>query len=231
MNKTDSVSNLVIGVGEVGKAILKILDCEGIDKNEDATDTHYDFLHICINYSDHFVDIVKTYQRQYTPKYTIIHSTVPIGTSLKCDAVHSPIRGVHPELEKGIRTFVKYFGGPNALPCAKLFQEKGLKVKVTEKSNNTEAMKLWDTTQYGILIMLNREIYNFCQKNQLDFDTVYTDANKTYNDGYMELGRPEVVRPWLKHSGFKIGGHCVLPNAKLLKSESAYKLRVYDQSC
>lgn len=231
MNKTDSVSNLVIGMGEVGQAIAKILECEGIEKGQQSKETQYNFLHICINYSDHFIDIVKAYQKQYVPKYTIIHSTVPIGTSKKCDATHSPIRGVHPELEKGIRTFVKYFGGPDSGACAQIFQDKGIKVKITPNSNNTEAMKLWDTTQYGNLILLNREIYKFCQRNQLDFDIVYTDANITYNEGYMKLDRPEVVRPWLKHTNSKIGGHCVLPNAKLLKSESAYELRVYDQNC
>ncbi len=73
-------------------------------------------------------------------------------------------------------------------------------------------------------------IHEFCQRNQLNFDDIYTHANKTYNKGYLKLGRPEVVRPYLNYSGFKIGGHCILPNAQLLKSESAYKLRNYDET-
>lgn len=226
----DSVSNLVIGMGEVGKAMASILQCPGIDKDQEILGSQFNFLHICINYTDNFIEIVKSYQEKYAPLYTIIHSTVPIGTSKKCNAVHSPIRGVHPDLEKGIRTFVKYVGGPDAPTVGHMFEQLGLKVQLVDKAETTEALKLWDTTQYGIYILLNKEIYKFCQKNNLDFDTVYTHANETYNEGYMKLGRPEVVRPALKYTGFKIGGHCVLQNAKLLKSESAYKLRIYDQN-
>lgn len=231
MNKTDSVSNLVIGLGEVGKALQSILECDGIDKGDKSTG-QYDVLHIAFPYGDFFKSKVNAYAAFYNAKLIIVHSTVPIGT---CDPegwIHSPIRGVHPNLEQGIRTFVKYFGGDtsDAKAAASIFEIKGIPTYLTAKAADTEALKLWDTTQYGILILLNKEIYKFCQKNHLDFDTIYTHANETYNEGYMKLGRPEVIRPALKYSGFKIGGHCVLQNAKLLKSESAYKLRIYDQN-
>lgn len=212
-------SSLVIGLGQIGFAIAKVLECDGIDKDQEAPQKSYKFLHICIPYSDDFVKIVKAYQELYTPDYTIIHSTVPLGTSRKCDATHSPCRGVHPKLEEGIRTFIKYFGGVDAYVCSLVFQEKGVTTYHTENQEDTEALKLWDTTQYGKMIMLEKEIYEWCKVNKVDFDLVYTKANEHYNEGYMKLGRHEVVRPYLKHMDGPIGGHCVLPNAKLLGIE------------
>jgi UDP-N-acetyl-D-mannosaminuronate dehydrogenase len=130
--------------------------------------------------------------------------------------VHSPIRGVHPNLAKGIKTFVKYFGGKDAKKAASIFSRLGIKTKVFKEAKTTEALKLWDTTQYGRLIMLEKEIHEWCKENKVDFKAVYTEANKDYNEGYTKLGRPEVVRPYLKHVEGPIGGHCVTPNAKLL---------------
>lgn len=224
------MESLVIGLGEVGRAVASVLKCDGIDKGQTAQYKSYKFLHICIPYTEKFNEQIKEYQYLYSPDYLIIHSTVPIGTSKKLGAVHSPIRGVHPELEKGVRTFVKYFGGEGSVICAQLFVDKGVEVKCVANSDDTEALKLWDTTQYGILLLLNKEIHQFCKNNKVDFDIVYTDANRTYNQGYTKLGRSEVVRPFLKFKEEKIGGHCVLQNAKILKSESAYKLRIYDQN-
>lgn len=230
MNKMDSASNLVVGLGEVGQAIAKILQCDGIDKDQTAPLKSYKFLHICIGYSPKFVEIVKQYQHQYTPDYTIIHSTVPIGTSRECDAVHSPVRGVHPNLEQGIRTFIKYFGGRDSFICSQVFVEKGLSVKSVPDSETTEALKMWDTTQYGAMILLNKEIHRFCKENNLDFDIIYTHANRTYNEGYAKLNRPEVARPYLAFKNEKIGGHCVIPNAYLLESKTAYRIRKYNET-
>ena len=232
------MKQIVVGLGEVGSALLNILQCDGYDPNKSflTSDPHnqetypffwrdgqiyygdYDVLHVAFPYFDKFEETVREYQNLFHPKLTIIHSSVPVGTSREVEAVHSPIRGVHPYLEKGIRTFVKYFGGEKAEDAAKIFSDLGIKTKVTDYSETTEAAKLWDTTQYGISILLNKEIYKFCKAKSIDFDIVYTDFNKTYNEGYTKLGMPHVVRPYLKHMEGKIGGHCVVPNAKLLQS-------------
>ncbi len=85
----------------------------------------------------------------------------------------------------------------------------------------SEALKLWDTTQYGWMIVLNKEIKKWCDENGLDFEVIYTEANKSYNEGYQKLGRPEVMRPYLKYMSGKVGGHCIVPNCRLLNSEIA----------
>lgn len=211
------MKNLVIGLGEVGTAIQSILKCDGID-SEDKSGLKYDLIHICFPYTESFVDSVKSYADYYEAKYVVVHSTVPIGTCDEHGWTHSPVRGVHPNLEQGIRTFVKYFGGKDSLEVVAPFVKRGIKCTPTKYAKTTEALKLWDTTQYGALIMLQKEIHDFCEENDLDFDLVYIDANQTYNDGYTKLKMPHVVRPFLKHMEGPIGGHCVLQNCKLLEN-------------
>jgi hypothetical protein len=209
--------HLIVGYGEVGKALHKVLGkALWVDRNGGTWKKQkVDVIHICIPWSKSFVNDVYFY-KLYAP-FIIVHSTVPVGVCDMLEVTHSPIRGIHPNLEKGIRTFVKYFGGKNAQWGAEIFKKLGIKTKVFREAKTTEALKLWDTTQYGRLIMLEKEIHTWCVKNKVDFDAVYTQANKDYNEGYIKLGRPEVVRPYLKHMEGPIGGHCVRPNAKLLK--------------
>jgi UDP-N-acetyl-D-mannosaminuronate dehydrogenase len=208
--------HLVIGLGEIGRAIQSILECDGADK--EGTDGNYEILHICIPYNGLFIETVKNYQVKHRAELTIIHSTVPIGTCKILNAVSSPCRGVHPYLEKGIRTFVKFFGGVEAEKASKFFAVYNIKVACFLDSESVEAMKLWDTTIYGLNILLEKEIHRFCTENNLNFDTVYTLANATYNSGYALLGMPQFKKYILKHSEGKIGGHCVLPNCELLNS-------------
>jgi len=222
------MTNLIIGYGEIGKGIHNVVGGDYIDRLEGKyEEKHYDIIHICIPYSNYFNSTVKGYIKRFTPKITIVHSTVPVGTCKKLGVVHSPVRGVHPHLEEGIRTFVKYFGGEQAREAAKYFETFGIKTKTTKSSNDTEALKLWSTTQYGAMILLNKEIFNWCKKHKVDFDLVYTDANQTYNEGYIKLGRPEVVRPVLKYTEGKIGGHCVANNTKLFNSKTTKDINKY----
>ena len=216
----------VIGLGEIGSALKTVFKADGEDpfKKEFAPLTHYDYLHIAFPYSNEFLNEVKQYQKKFTPKYTIIHSTVPIGVSGLCNANHSPVRGVHPNLVDGILTFKKFIGGPDCWEIAKEFKHFRLNCLCVRDAKHTEAMKLIDTTQYGIQIMMNKIIHEWCEKYGVDFNIVYTLGNETYNDGYSKMFRPEVVRPYLKYMEGKIGGHCVLPNALLLQKYSPIQI-------
>lgn len=221
--------HLVIGLGEVGSALQKVLECDGFDPKTSPivlSPGSWDVVHICFPYSENFISEVKRYQLGIDPKHTVIHSTVPIGTSAKLCAVYSPVRGVHPYMEAGLRTFKKFIGGmgEEAKIVAEELKRWGIRVEVHEHSTNLEAAKLWDTTQYGVMILLEKEITAFCVKNGLTPRVVYKLFNETYNEGYEALGRPEVVRPYLKHKPGKIGGHCVVQNAALLDSPSAHRI-------
>lgn len=210
--------HLIVGYGEVGQALHKIFpdalwcDRKGGTWNKQKVDV----IHISIPYKSdpQFKEAVNSY-KEYSP-LIIVHSTTPFGLCDELEVVHSPIRGVHPNLEGGIRTFVKYFGGKNADKAAKIFSDLGIKTKVYPEAKTTEAIKLWDTTQYGMLIVMSKGIYKWCEENKVDFKEVYQDANIDYNEGYLRLGRPDVVRPFLKYIPGPIGGHCIIPNAKLL---------------
>ena len=215
---------LVIGLGQVGSALHEVLSAKyatvGIDI-KDSVNEKFPVVHVCIPFNDNFDCAVERYLDKYlAPKgLVVIHSTVAVGASKRHNAVHSPIRGVHPNLAGGIRTFEKFFGGARAAEAAEIFEALGITCIVTDKAENTEALKLWDTTYYGWNIIFEKAVKQYCDENGLDFDIVYTQANQGYNVGYAALGRFDVLRPVLKHFPGKIGGHCVVPNARILKGE------------
>lgn len=209
--------NLVIGLGEIGTAIAKILECPSWDiSDSEKIEAGCAVLHICFPYSKRFVEAVKDYQIYHDADLVIVHSTVPMGTCSENGWVHSPVRGIHPHLEEGIRTFVKFFGGDGAMAAAKIFRAKGIKTMCSIDARETEAMKLWDTTIYGWNILIEKAIKAYCEKNDLDFKMVYKMANQTYNEGYAALGHPEFTKYVLKDFPGPIGGHCVRENWELL---------------
>ena len=219
----------ILGFGEVGKAISRFYKkplIRDLDRNEFVRPL--DILHVCIPFNKNFIKIVSQNIINYKPEIVVIHSTVSIGTTLKLykkfgNIVHSPIRGIHPGLYEGIKTFVKYVGMDSHIignKVLKHFKDIGIKGYLIEQSKTTEALKLWDTTQYGIMIMLEKEIYRYCQENDLNFQVIYSRANETYNRGYKKLGKPNVARPILKQMDGKILGHCVMSNAKILSNGS-----------
>jgi len=211
--------HLVIGLGEVGTGVAEVLSCPGIDKDEKIPTA--EVIHICFPYSNRFVQFARKYKIASGARLAIIHSTIPLGTTRKCgeDFVHSPIRGKHPYLAEGIRTFVKFFGGPRAREAASYFADIGVRVVTTTSPENTEAMKLWDTEIYREAILLNKRIHSYCKEHGLDFDIVYLQANVTYNDGYVKLGNPEYTKYVLQFMDGPIGGHCLEQNHSLLERE------------
>jgi hypothetical protein len=117
------MNNLVIGMGEVGRALASILRAPTHDPMLKKTSRgQFHVLHVCIPYTKDFVSIVRAYEKEFLSTLTVVHSTVPVGTCATLEAVHSPVRGLHPHLELGIKTFVKYFGGPQAMKAANIFE-------------------------------------------------------------------------------------------------------------
>ena len=145
----------IIGYGEIGKSLEKVLiqyspniiTEEGMLRGN-ADNKELEVMHICFPYSDKFEEVVKEYQKEYKPKYTIIHSTVPVGTSRKLGAIHSPCLGIHPHLEQSLKTFTKFLGGEQASEVADYFRRAGMKVYLFNKQETTELMKIMDTTHY-----------------------------------------------------------------------------------
>lgn len=213
------MKHFVIGLGQIGSAIKELFDCEGRDI--DSVEADVDILHICFPYSENFINQVRAYQAQYEPQYTVIHSTVPVGTSKRLKAIHSPVTGKHPDLLESIKTFTKFIAGDGADKVAPEFEKAGCTVKVLSKAENTEAGKLWSLNIYGINVIIEKEIHRYCYENNLNFDEVYTEFVDMYNDGYKAMGMPEFQQYKLKHMDGKIGGHCVIQNMPHLYSELA----------
>lgn len=226
----------ILGNGEVGSAIAKFYKNPRIkDLSRDDGLVGIDILHVCIPFLDNFVDIVRKEIKQINPKLTIIHSTVAPGTTEKISSyvsgmvVHSPIRGIHPHLYKGIKTFVKYIGSENrqaALFARRHLESLGIKTKVFNSSATTELGKLLDTTYYGIVIAWHGEMKEICDQFGINFDQAVTDFNNTYNEGYTKLGKKNVVRPVLYPPQNGKAKHCIVPNATILSQH--YKTPAFE---
>jgi len=213
----------VLGYGEVGQAMAKFYKNPKIkDLERDDGLAGVEILNVCIPWNKNFVKIVKGEMKKIKPKLTIIHSTVAPFTTKKIGGmvVHSPVRGIHPNLYEGIKIFVKYVGADNknAGEMAKNHLESlGIKTKVFYPSITTEIGKLLDTSYYGLCVAWHGEMKKLCDKFDADFEKAITDFNKTYNEGYKKLGKPNVIRPVLYPPKGEIGGHCLLENAEILK--------------
>ena len=225
----------IIGYGEIGRGLDKVYKEKGyipkikdLYMDDDLRDV--DVLNICIPFTESFVRDVKHYMYQLKPGIAIIHSTVPPGTTHEISTdyphvVHSPVRGVHPNLDKGIKTFVKVFGGVEAKRAADHFEhDLDVETCVYESSRATEVAKLLDTSYYGVCIAWHDYARQLCEQNGVNFNESQSHYNLTYNRGYEELGKAHVIRPTLTPPEEKIGGHCVVPNAQLLREELDSKL-------
>ena len=224
----------IIGYGEIGQALDKLyISYEWIplikDLDRDDGLGGVDVLNISIPWSDDFVSIVRGYIKEISPRLVIIHSTVPPGTTRELsrdfpNIVHSPVRGIHPNLFEGLKTFVKVVGGGGDADAKDHLESLGLKVEVYQNSVATEVAKLLDTSYYGVCIAWHDYAKKICDLWGVDFEDAQTHYNSTYNSGYTELGKPNVVRPILTAPHGPIGGHCVVPNAEMLRDVLDSKL-------
>ncbi len=217
----------VLGYGEVGRAVAGLYPESPLIKDLERDDglDNLDVLNVCIPYSEGFVDIATNVVESTVAKLVIIHSTVIPGTTAKVSdvtgvsAVHSPVRGMHPDLLDGLKTFVKYVGTEDAEvghQAVKHLEMLGLKTRMFMPARTTELAKLLSTTYYGVCIAWHGEMKRICDRFSVPFEKAVIDWNTTYKKGYEDLGRDEVVRPILYPPDGSIGGHCVVSNAKLL---------------
>jgi len=199
----------ILGYGEIGRAIDELYIIAGeqplirdLERNDFAKGM--DVMHVCIPYSEKFTGVVHRNQIDYKPKLTIIHSTVPVGTTQRhnryANTVHAPVRGVHPNLVEGLKTFVMYIGYEDkeiAIKAESILSKLGIDTVIVKDSRHTELAKLLSTTYYALCISLHAYANKLCDSEGLDFDNVMTNWTDTYNEGYTKLGMASVVRPTL----------------------------------
>ena len=225
----------VLGYGEIGSSLAKVYvnhtDYELLIKDLNRDDGLYalDVLNICIPFksTDQFVEAVSKQIAESQPKLTIIHSTVTPGTTnliadlTEASVVHSPVRGVHPNLYEGLMTFAKFIGADDMdseEAAIDHINSLGIETISCSSARATELGKMLSTTYYGVIIAWHAEMKEICDQMGVSFDEAVTMFNETYNEGYTELGKTNVVRPVLYPPNGPIGGHCVVPNAKLLNA-------------
>ena len=225
------MTNLIIGMGNVGTALYKVLKesdptIQTMDIKSQEVKTPVGIMHICFPYDSIFEKYVSNYISIFKPKITVIHSTIPVGTTrrliniTKARIAHSPVVGQHDALEKGLKTFEKWIGPSShtvGMRLAKYFKKAGLKPKIKSSPEVTELAKLLSTYRYGLSIARAQEEAKICQQIDLNFAEVSTEFIRMYNKGYKELGIKEVMQP-NTFPGI-IGGHCILPNLDLLEQQ------------
>ena len=226
---------VVGGYGEVGRALVGVLgEVHRVYVDDPGVASHSmeglldplgltqppDVMHVCFPYSDEFLDDVANNHQMYQPEEIIIHSTVPVGTSRRLGALHSPVIGIHPNLAQSLCTFTKFLGGPDSGTAAEHLRRAGMRVYTTSKQETTELMKLMSTLYYATCVEFTKDVKRMCDEADVPFE-LWTLWTQTYNDGYVTLQRPEFRRPNLDPISGKIGGHCLLPNAELIESDFA----------
>lgn len=237
-------SSVIVGMGEIGSSLYKILkpiypNTYGIDtdktKNIDIkTPSTVDILHICIRYSDNFLSIVNGYILKYKPKVIDVCTTVPVGTTELISreyACHSTTRGLHPNLQDGLKTIRKHIGGKLSVELSDYFLKASVKCETHPLAKTTELLHILNNCHYGINLMFADEAQSLCRKYGVDYYDYmrYTESN---NAGYVALGNPSKVRPILTPPNGKIGGHCLNMSAGLLEESDTdliKKLKYYNQ--
>lgn len=212
----------VIGLGEIGKPLFKILSevyprTIAIDIDSPKYIKEIDIMNICIPYSDDFIKIVQDYISEYNPSLVIIHSTVPIGTTDKISdkAVHSPILGKHGNMEMSIRKFDKWVGGKEAHKAAAYLDGVGISCIVVDKAEETEALKLICLAKYGMSIAFAE----YQRRIAETYDFPYVDIIK-WDANYNRNVDPNLKRPIIYPiTSGKIGGHCIIPNVEILNKQ------------
>jgi UDP-N-acetyl-D-mannosaminuronate dehydrogenase len=225
---------LVVGLGEVGQAILDLLKGSGrfavygfdLDESkmrktgQTSLPSKVDTMHICIpcKGQDEFVNAAVDYAKRFKPKLVIIDSTIPPGTTKSvskrcpCLVAHSPFRGVHesPEHMKWeLKRWTKYIGGANAeagRAADKHFRAFGLRTKVLKSCAETELAKLFETTYRAWMITCFQEMHRVSRHFGADFDQVVDFLADTHR---ARFDRP-IMFPDV------IGRHCIIPNVELL---------------
>jgi len=228
----------IMGWGEIGQSVARLYSKSKYqilskDLNHDyLAEERIDVLHVAIPYSDDFIkDVIKQIKKNQ-PKFVIIESTVDVGVTSRINSklkkkivVHSPVRGMHPNLTKSLKCFVKYIGADNqniGERAVKHYQSIGVKSKLFMPSESTELNKILSTSYYGICIAWAGEIKRLCDQYKVDYKS-FEDFNNSYNEGYIKMGRKNVIRPTLYPPKNGIGGHCVYENVTMFNPRAKSK--------
>ncbi len=230
--------HIVIGLGEIGNPILKLIKKQflatGYDVNynlmnnkefEKLRSYQTTFAHICIPFSSNFEKSILNVVNDYNPKCVVIHSTIrpytteKLQNKLNIPVIYSATRGVHKRMIYDLKRYTKFYAlEPNApnkkwasLEFSKTMNKCGIKTKKMSKPIVLELAKIVvDTSYYGWLINYAQLSKMIADENNVDYNEMWMFADEIHK---FLNNRPKMF------PGF-IGGHCVIPNLDLIKNET-----------
>ena len=229
------MTDIVLGMGEVGETLFHLLEernidsigidvdsskCKNYSKNDHIKNPEY--LHVCLpGELSEFMDITLNWINKIEGlEAVLIHSTIKPGTTKKIQEkskipiLFSPVRGVHKRFLDDIKKYTKFISSDeeNIDPKIKLDLEKRFeKIDWMSTTKTAELAKiLVDTTYYGWLINYAQITKMICEKENIDFDEMWKFADEIHEN----LGNRPKMYPGI------IGGHCVIPNLNLIEYEN-----------
>ena len=229
------MTDIVLGMGEVGETLFHLLEernidsigidvdsskCKNYSKNDHIKNPEY--LHVCLpGELSEFMDITLNWINKIDGlEVVLVHSTVKPGTTKKIQkkskipVLFSPVRGVHKRFLDDIKKYTKFISSDKEEidPKIKLDLEKRFeKIDWMSTTKTAELAKiLVDTTYYGWLINYAQITKMICEKEGIDFDEMWKFADEIHEN----LGNRPKMYPGI------IGGHCVIPNLNLIEYEN-----------
>ena len=230
--------DIVAGIGEIGKPILKLLSKHGVvvgfDSNPDLMDERkferYEslktsFLHIAIPITGKFTNNVLNLCKKFQPECIVIHSTIKPGTTeklqekLSIPVIYSATRGIHKRMAYDLKRYTKFFVISANAPRGKWASSKyvqsmkrcGIKTKKMSKPETLELAKIiCDTSYLGWLVNYAQLSNIIAIEHEVDYDEMWS-----FSDEIQEFlgNRPKMYPSF-------IGGHCVIPNLNLINNET-----------
>ncbi len=230
--------DIIVGLGEIGKPILKLLSKRnivvGFDLNHDLMDQikfekyknlKTSFLHIAIPGTDNLIDNVLKLYKKFQPECIVIHSTIRPGTTEKLQkkipipVIYSATRGVHKRMIYDLKRYTKFFVISASAPRSKwassryvkVMKDCGIKTKKMSKPETLELAKIiCDTSYLGWLV-------NYAQLSNtiaIEYGVNYDEMWSFTEEIQKFLGNRPKMYPG------HIGGHCVIPNLGLLDNQT-----------
>ena len=235
--------DVVAGLGEIGYPILKFLSKNQITVGYDVDErlmnkskfkkfqeTQTSFLHIAIPVTSKFEPNILQLYKKFKPECIVMHSTVGPGTTEKIQEkldvplIYSATRGVHKRMLKDIKRYTKFFAISKTAPkkqwATKAFSRNmkncGVKTKQMSKPETLELAKIvCDTSYLGWLVNFAQISNIISKKYNVDYDEMWTFSEEIHKF----LGNRPKMYPGI------IGGHCVIPNLQLLRSQTLTQIK------
>ena len=232
------IKDLVLGLGEIGNPLLKLLSKKqlvvgydinpnlmNIQKFNKFKDAPTNFLHVCIPFSQSFEQTILEATKKFHPKGIVIHSTIKPGTTEKLQKklpipiIYSATRGVHKRMLNDLKKYTKFYALEKDAPRGRwasktyldLMRKCGVKTKKMSNPLTLELAKIVvDTSYYGWLINYAQLSNMIAKKHGINYDEMWSFADEIQK----YLGNRPKMFP-----GF-IGGHCIIPNLDLISDKT-----------